>query len=96
MNKIISCCGVVCSECNYFPNDCSGCPKIKGIAFWLQFTGESICATYHCCIEKKGLEHCGQCLELPCNLYYEGNDPTKTVEENENILKSQLNQLHNM
>lgn len=44
MDKVFSCCGVVCSECQYDPTDCEGCPKIKAHAFWLQFTDEEICA----------------------------------------------------
>lgn len=33
MDKIISCCGVVCSECQYYPIDCKGCPALKGKHF---------------------------------------------------------------
>ena len=43
MNKIISCCGVICSECEYYPIDCKSCPIIKGQVFWLEYTGEKIC-----------------------------------------------------
>ncbi len=43
MNKIISCCGVICSKCEYYPIDCKGYPIIKGQVFWLEYTGEKIC-----------------------------------------------------
>lgn len=96
MEKIISCCGVVCSECQYYPSDCAGCPKIKGIAFWLEFSGGSICDIYDCCMNQKKLDHCGQCSSLPCDLYLNASDPTISQEENERILQNQLVQLKSM
>ncbi len=53
MNKIISCCGVICSKCEYYPIDCKGCPIIKGQVFWLEYTGEKICGIYDCCVNTK-------------------------------------------
>lgn len=81
MKKIISCCGCVCSECLYYPNDCAGCPSIEGQAFWLEYTGGAVCEIYECCVLQKKLSHCGQCAELPC-ARYDLKDPTKTEEEN--------------
>ena len=81
MEKILSCCGMICSECEYFPTDCPGCGEIKGKVFWLTYTGENCCEIYHCCMNQKGYENCGQCEELPCG-HYENGDPTKTKEEN--------------
>ena len=92
----MSCCGVICSECEFFPTDCGGCPDIKGKAFWLQFTEEDICGIYDCCIQQKGFKHCGHCSELPCNLFLESKDPTKTKAENEGILAKQIQQLKGM
>ncbi len=93
MGNIISCCGVICSECEHFNGECSGCPDIRGKAFWLQFTGEDVCSIYNCCINKKQYQHCGQCSSLPCELYLNSNDPTKSEEENQGILQNQLQQL---
>lgn len=95
MEKIISCCGVVCSECQYFPEACSGCPAIKGQVFWLEYTGGTVCDIYECCVNTKKLVHCGKCEKLPCNRY-NGSDPTKTAEENENDFIKQLAQLRLM
>lgn len=49
--------------------------------FWLEYTKESCCDIYECCVNQRRYEHCGQCEELPCS-YYESDDPTKTKEEN--------------
>jgi len=92
MEKIISCCGVVCSECEYFPNNCKGCPEIKGNVYWLKHTGENICSIYQCCVNEKQFPHCGMCSNVPCYLYERG-DPTKTAEENRKILEKQISQL---
>ena len=95
MSEIISCCGVVCSACQYYPTDCAGCPAIEGKAFWLQYTGGNVCEIYQCCVEEKGLAHCGLCPELPC-ARYEAGDPTRSEEENEAIQREQLAQLRRL
>lgn len=93
MEKIISCCGVICSDCEYYPEDCSGCNNVKGKVFWLQYTEEDVCSLYNCCINTKGYVHCGECSLLPCEKFEE-NDPTKTSEENARDHKEQLEMLH--
>lgn len=89
MDRNISCCGVVCPECEYFGESCDGCNEIKGKVFWLEYTGETVCSIYECCIEQKGLEHCGKCREFPCKRY-DADDPTKSAEENEMARKKQM------
>lgn len=81
MEGKISCCGMICSDCEYYPADCQGCGEIKGNAFWLEYTGESCCEIYDCCVNQRGYQNCGQCKELPCSRY-ESDDPTKSPEEN--------------
>ncbi|WP_313523900.1 DUF3795 domain-containing protein [Anaerotignum sp.] len=96
MGTFISCCCVDCSQCQYFPKDCQGCSKIQGKAFWLAFTGEKVCNIYQCCITVKNFLHCGQCDELPCAFFTQAHDPTKTKEENQEILAQQLTILRNL
>ena len=95
MNKIISCCGVIYSECEYYPIDCKSCPIIKGQVFWFEYTGEKICGIYDCCVNTKKIKHCGKCEKVPCNKY-NGSDPTKTLKENNEDLINQLAQLRTM
>lgn len=89
MGKLISCCGTMCSECRYYPAECLGCQKIEGRVFWLEYTGESICDIYNCCLNQKEYVHCGQCKELPCSRYGQ-EDPTKTQEENQEDYRKQM------
>lgn len=56
-------CGLCCSEFNCkeaFGFDCKGCALEKEIPW-----GE--CEIKVCC-ERKGLDHCGQCEEFPCEV----------------------------
>lgn len=92
MERIVSCCGVVCSQCEYHPQACDGCPVIEGKVFWLQYTGGERCEIYDCCVRKRGLAHCGQCGELPCGRY-DPDDPTKSAEENRRVFEAQMTQL---
>lgn len=92
--SVISCCGVICSECEAYPKECKGCPEIEGKVYWLEYIGGTICDIYDCCIKKK-YAHCGQCSELPCKRY-ENDDPTKTPEENARDHQKQLEQLKKM
>ncbi|MCB6570734.1 DUF3795 domain-containing protein [Eubacterium limosum] len=96
MKEIISCCGVVCTSCEYYPETCSGCPAIEGKAFWLEYTGGDICGIYECCILERKKPHCGKCGELPCHRYFDTPDPTKTPEENKTDFRRQMEQLKRM
>lgn len=89
MEKVVSCCGVVCSDCKSYPHECKGCNATQGKVYWLEYTGGTICDIYHCCVIENKFEHCGLCNKLPCD-FYSLSDPTKTTEENAEDLKSQL------
>ena len=55
-------CGLCCSNCSYRePYDCKGCIKTGGHPFH----GECPVAK---CAEGRGLVHCGQCPDFPCEL----------------------------
>lgn len=92
MEKKMSCCGMICSDCEYYPAECRGCREIKGKVYWLEYTGESCCDIFECCNNHRKYEHCGQCAELPCGRY-ERDDPTKTPEENAADYNMQMNNL---
>lgn len=38
MEKRISCCGTICSECEFYPADYQGCEEIEGKVSWLEYT----------------------------------------------------------
>lgn len=58
--KMIAFCGTYCGVCEWKDKiGCKGCKANRGIMFW----GE--CDIAKCCIGK-GLAHCGECPDMPC------------------------------
>ncbi len=81
----ISVCGIDCDiagiECNknneeFFIEPCKGCNAVEGRIFWTQYLGLDTCPIYHCCVDEKQLAHCGQCTDLPCEIYFNTKDPS--------------------
>jgi hypothetical protein len=76
-------CGAVCSECNKSEelknNPCKGCNSIKGQVFWTAYMNLTTCPIYSC-IETKKLKHCGECEELPCDIWIAIKDPSVSDE----------------
>jgi len=62
-------CGLYCRTCEYFERQCQGCGNVGGKPFWTIQMKVEICPLYDCCINKKQLEHCGLCDELPCETF---------------------------
>lgn len=68
---IDSICGLHCTGCSFKEsNGCKGCIETDGVPFH----GE--CPVAKCCLGK-GLRHCGECEEIPCELLvsYSCDDP---------------------
>lgn len=82
-NTVFSPCGIDCTTCNDLGKTCAGCKEIKGKVFWTAYFGIDICPIYDCSVNQKGLKHCGECSELPCQIYYDSKDPSLTDEEHE-------------
>lgn len=58
MEKKRSCCGTICSDCEYYPADCQGCGE-----------GNQSCKIAKCSIRHGKIEYCNQCQEFPCDKY---------------------------
>lgn len=78
---MISLCGVQCGGCAEYGKTCEGCAAISGKVFWAGYLGLEICPIYNCCVNEKGFEHCGECGELPCPMYFDTKDPSVSDEE---------------
>lgn len=80
MSMFESRCGVCCDFCERKATvNCSGCIHMER-PFW---GGE--CKVKSCC-EKKGLNHCGECQEFPCEMLAnmgvdQGFDPEPKLEQ---------------
>lgn len=82
----LSVCGTDCSTCYCYGEMCSGCNECKGMVFHVP-EGKA-CAIYHCCVKQKGLKNCGECKDVPCEIWMSTRDPKfsdKEFEENVNM-----------
>lgn len=90
----ISACGLVCSDCEYFENTCNGCYAVNGSTFWAQeMMPDKVCPLFQCSFNVRGYESCGDCAELPCELFLKMKDPSSTDEEHREMLKIRIERL---
>ncbi|MGQ9620752.1 MAG: DUF3795 domain-containing protein [Bacteroidales bacterium] len=79
---IISACGLICSNCEYYQTPCAGCYAVRGSTFWaIEMMPSQVCPLFDCVVNKKGLKSCGECDELPCKLFTEMKDSSVSDEE---------------
>lgn len=77
---IMSPCGIDCDGCP-LKESCGGdCLSIKGKPFYIKDFGIEICPLYDCAVNKKGFKTCGECSDLPCQLFYDWRDPSMSDE----------------
>ncbi|MFH0967731.1 MAG: DUF3795 domain-containing protein [Methanobacteriota archaeon] len=86
-------CGLWCDNCDHFEKECQGCTDGGGCVFWTNFVDINACPVYTCCIEEKGLPHCGYCDEMPCERYTRFRDPDQTDDEIKISLEKQKTEL---
>jgi hypothetical protein len=88
---ILSACGLKCNECEFYEKTCSGCHNVKGSTFWAkEMVPGKICPLYDCSVNKKELQNCGGCSELPCKIFQEMKDPNSTDEEHQKSIKARV------
>jgi hypothetical protein len=52
-----------------------------------------VCPMYDCAVNKKGFKNCGDCGELPCQLFLNMKDPNSTDEEHQASIGRRVNLL---
>ena len=87
-------CGLYCGDCEYLGNRCTGCAQLQGKPFWAGQYGVEVCPIYGCCVDQKGLEHCGLCDEFPCETFTSLRDPSMTDEQFERSLRERQENLN--
>ena len=79
---ILSACGLVCSDCEFFGSTCNGCHAVKGQTFWAkEHIPSKTCPLYDCSVNNRKYKDCGDCAELPCAMFREMKDPGSTDEQ---------------
>jgi len=67
--------------CEHYPDQsCAGCNAVEGKIFWTKYMDLDTCPIYQCCKNEKKLAHCGECVELPCQIYFTTKDPMQSDE----------------
>lgn len=92
-NNLAPVCGIYCGTCEYLQGQCQGCGAVQGKPFWTAQMNVEVCPLYDCCINKKGLEHCGLCDELPCEMFASFYDPSLSPEEGKQSILQRQNEL---
>lgn len=91
---LLSACGLICDECEYFNKTCTGCIDVKGSTFWAkEMMPGKVCPMYDCSVNTKKLNNCGGCSELPCKLFYDMKDPKSTEEEHQKSIGIRVTRL---
>ncbi len=91
---ILSACGLICDECEFYCKECSGCFAVKGQTFWAkEMMPNKTCPLFNCSVNEKGFKSCGDCLELPCKMFREMKDPNSSDEEHRISLKQRVERL---
>jgi len=97
MTQVLSVCGLLYDQCEYFNSSCTGCQAVQGSTFWAQEAfSDKICPLYQCSVMDKGYSHCGQCPELPCKNYTDLRDPNISEEEYNQSIKERVSRLRQM
>ncbi len=86
---LLSPCGINCGEFEAC-GDCKGCHEIQGKPFYIKDFGMEVCPMYDCPVNKKGYQTCGECPELPCQIYYDWRDPSMSEEAHLASIKARV------
>lgn len=82
-------CGADCDNCHSFGKECAGCEALQGKVYWAAYLGKDVCPYYQC-VRDKGLNHCGDCENIPCELWYSLKDPSMTDEQHEASVRERV------
>lgn len=89
-------CGLSCGGCPQFGAECAGCQSLRGKVPWASYTGGDTCPIYRCCAVEKSLPHCGECPQLPCDIWKRLQDPGQTDEQFQQSFEARLRALRSL
>ena len=91
---LLSACGLICDECEFYRKECKGCIAISGQTFWAKETMPNhTCPLFDCAVNENRFKSCGGCDELPCKMFREMKDPNSTEEEHQLSLVQRVGRL---
>ena len=87
----LSCCGTECTECKFYGTMCKGCNASMGKVFHAP-EGQA-CPIYECSVNLKKLKGCGNCSNVPCDIWRKTRDPSFSDEEFERNIQGRVDRL---
>ncbi len=87
----LSCCGTDCQACTFLGTMCKGCNECQGKVFHAP-EGQA-CQIYECSINQKKYQGCGECGQIPCDIWRKTKDPSMTEEEFEKNINERVGRL---
>ncbi len=92
-NYLLTACGMNCSECDFFQKYCEGCSYVKGHPFWVLEVPSGRCDIFYCCVNEKRYRNCGECEDLPCEMFKSLKDPNVSKEVHLQLLEIRVDRL---
>jgi hypothetical protein len=72
--RLAAVCGRHCAACDAYRQElCCGC------GYQLGKTRRGECPVFECCIAQRGLEHCGLCVDFPCQVFISHAPPLEVA-----------------
>lgn len=72
--RLAAVCGRDCEWCDALQDGlCCGC------GYQLGQTRRGACALFQCCVVERGLEHCGLCVDFPCQVFVSHAPPLEVA-----------------
>ena len=87
----LSACGTDCSACPLRGDVCAGCNEACGRVFHMP-EGKA-CPIFACCTGKRRYATCGDCADLPCQIWRETRDPSMSDEAFEASIQERVRNL---
>lgn len=82
--RLAAVCGLYCGTCEGFAAEGGTC---RGCAYQLGLAVDGECQIFQCCVVERGLEHCGLCVDFPCQLFLSSAGPMEVQRRYRSLLR---------
>jgi len=86
----LSPCGIDCDACPLKEKCGNGCQVSCGKPFYIKDFGVECCPIYDCSVKTKGYKTCGECSDLPCQIFFDWKDPSMSDEEHKEAVNKNV------
>ena len=90
MTMNLSPCGIDCDACALKENCAGGCQVNCGKPFYIKDFGVECCPIFSCSVSTKGHRTCGECPDVPCQIFFDWKDPSMSDEDHREAVKANV------